>query len=111
MRRGPPLTYRGAFQLISVEEAALPPGPVMRLRGNIPGPIIEVLSPLDDADIQSPVRFVVRFKSYARSKIDVESVRGARIGITANSHKVIRNRLDEVLKEAEGSPQGIGAGG
>jgi len=65
-----------ALELITKEEASLPPGARPGpLRGPIPGPTIEVMSPPSDVGQRSPLRLLVRFKTYAGSKVDKESIR------------------------------------
>jgi hypothetical protein len=64
-----------ALQLITKEEASLPPSDRIDVRGPFPGPTIEVLSPPSDVAQTSPVRLVVRFETYAGSEIDTEAIR------------------------------------
>ncbi len=64
-----------AFQLITAEDASRKPGPILDPRGNIPGPTIDVKSPMGQAELHSPVTFEVTFKSFAGSKIDVGLIR------------------------------------
>ena len=64
-----------AFQLITPEEFSLPAGVIDKPRGNVPGPSVEAPMPPSDAIVKSPLQFVVRFKSYAGSKIDIDSIR------------------------------------
>lgn len=64
-----------ALELITKEEASLPPGLSERMRGPIPGPIIEVLSPPSDVRQRTPFRLLVRFRTYGGSLVDKELVR------------------------------------
>ena len=61
----------GAFNLITENEAKLPPGEMRSGKANIPGPTIQIVAPSFDATLELPVRFVVRFTPYARSGIDL----------------------------------------
>ena len=64
-----------AFDLITKEEASLPSGTKTELRGPFPGPVVEVVLPPSDVGQRSPIRFLVRFKTFAGSPVDKESVR------------------------------------
>ena len=64
-----------AFELITREEAAYPPGILHTTRGPVPGPSIEVEAPPTDVDQTSPIHLVIRFRSYGGSNVDKNSVR------------------------------------
>jgi hypothetical protein len=67
---------RAATQLITEEEARLPPpkGAIAAdRRGIMRGPKVEFVSPGDS--VNSPLRLVLKFESYGGAKIDPESVK------------------------------------
>ncbi|SFJ43079.1 hypothetical protein [Bradyrhizobium sp. cf659] len=67
---------RAATQLITEEEARLPPpkGAIAAdRRGIMRGPKVEFVSP--GASVNSPLRLVLKFESYGGAKIDPESVK------------------------------------
>ena len=67
---------RAATQLITEEEARLPPpkGAIAAdRRGIMRGPKVEFVSPRDS--VNSPLRLVLKFESYGGAKIDPESVK------------------------------------
>jgi hypothetical protein len=100
-----------AFTLITDDEAKRPPGPLGPM-GPIPGPIIQVISPMDDVPLFSPIRFVVRFRSFAMTLIDFDSLRFVYvkeplIDLTERARKFLR--LDPsgssfILEDAEVPP-------
>lgn len=59
-----------SLELITKEEASLPPGTQTELRGVIPGPTIEVKSPPSDVRQKSPLRLVVTFTTHSGSPVD-----------------------------------------
>jgi hypothetical protein len=63
------------LELITKEEASLPPGTPTELRGPIPGPVIEVKSPPSDVRQKSPLRLLVTFTTRSGSPVDKDSVR------------------------------------
>src|SRR5689334_10685836 len=64
-----------ALELITKEEAGLPPALFDKLRGPVPGPAVEVVSPPSDVRQKTPVLLRVRFKTFAGSPVDKDSVR------------------------------------
>jgi hypothetical protein len=62
-----------AIELITQAEANYPPAD--EIRGPIPGPIVEVMSPPGDIPQRSPVRLFLRFTPFGGAKIDPESIR------------------------------------
>ena len=67
---------RAATQLITEEEAKLPPpkGAVAAdRRGILRGPKVEFVSPSDS--VSSPMHLVLKFESFGGAKIDPDSVR------------------------------------
>jgi hypothetical protein len=64
-----------ALELITKEEAGLPPGLSDKARGPIPGPTIEVKSPPSDVRQRTPLRLLVQFKTFGGTPVDKDSVR------------------------------------
>jgi hypothetical protein len=63
-----------AIELITKQEASLPSGDPIELRGPLPGPSIEVVWPSLDIPQKAPIRVLIRFKTYG-TPVDTESVR------------------------------------
>jgi hypothetical protein len=62
-------------ELIKANEAAYPAREPLEVRGPIPGPSIEILSPPSDIAEQSPIRLIIRFQSFGGATVDTDSVR------------------------------------
>jgi hypothetical protein len=63
------------IELITPAEAKYPPRPPVELRGPVPGPTVEVVSPPSDVPQTSPIRLILRFKAYGGASVDKDSVR------------------------------------
>lgn len=62
-------------ELITAEEASFPEGKPRELRGPIPGPTIEIVSPSPDVAQYSPIRLILRFRAYGGARVDPETIR------------------------------------
>ncbi len=65
-----------AFDLITDDEARLPPAPKVTTRGGITrGPGIKVVSPGADGQIKAPFAMKIEFQPHGGAKIDASSVK------------------------------------
>jgi hypothetical protein len=63
------------IELITAAEAKYPPSEPVELRGPVPGPTVDVVSPPSDVSQRSPIRLFLRFKAYGGDSVDKDSVR------------------------------------
>jgi hypothetical protein len=65
-----------AVELITADEASLPPAPRLVARGGITrGPSVKVVSPPPDGRLRAPFDVRVEFRAHGGARIDPESVR------------------------------------
>jgi len=92
--------HAGAFQLVTAQEAALPPDEALEfvLRGSpTRRPAVVVISPAQNAGlVTSPVSLKIRFQAFGGAKINSESVvmtymRKPAINLTQRVRSFIRN--------------------
>jgi hypothetical protein len=62
------------IELITMTEARYPPNPI-EIRGPVPGPTVQVISPPSDVAQISPIRLILRFNAYGGTVVDKDSVR------------------------------------
>ena len=62
-------------ELITAAEASYPPNIPDEVRGPIPGPKIDVISPPEDVAQKSPIRLIIRFRTFGGAAVDTDSVR------------------------------------
>jgi len=65
---------RAETVLITPEEAALPPSPVLTQRGPIPGPKVEFTAPRSDVAVKPPFALSVAFGRLSAADVDPKTV-------------------------------------